>query len=110
MRSSEDLDWLSALIARCTSIAQRSAASALPNSSSIPSPAVLTIRPPCSAIFGSMMRSRITRSRANAPASSGSMCRLKPTTSAIRIAASLRVTALRFTVVPVAIENDETKP
>jgi hypothetical protein len=38
------------------------------------------------------------------------MCRLKPTTSAMRIAASLRVTALRFTVVSMTIKGGETKP
>ena len=60
--------------------------------------------------FGSTMRSRMFRSRANDPASSRSMCRLKPTTSAITIAASLRLTALRFMVIPAVIEGGEVRP
>jgi len=60
-------------------------------------------------MFGNlrMTRSRTPRSRANAPASSRSISRLKPTTSAMRIAASLRVTALRFKLVPVPIKIGE---
>jgi len=38
------------------------------------------------------------------------MCRLKPTTSAMRIAASPRVTALRFTVAYMTVKNGEVKP
>jgi hypothetical protein len=40
-------------IACCTATAQRTASTTLANSSSRPSPVVLTIRPLCSAIFGS---------------------------------------------------------
>ena len=40
------------IIARCTSAAQRTASTTLANSTSIPSPVVLTMRPECSPIFG----------------------------------------------------------
>jgi hypothetical protein len=56
------------------------------------------------------MRSRISRSRPNAALSSRSMCRLKPTTSANKTAASLRVTALRFTGASGTVKNGEAKP
>jgi hypothetical protein len=67
------------------------------------------------AMFGNF---RIDDALANLPqprersASSRSMCRLKPTTSAMSMAASLRVTALRFTVASVetARSNRNTVP
>ena len=40
-------------IARCTSTAQRTASTTLPNSTSMPSPVVLTMRPRCSRILAS---------------------------------------------------------
>ena len=45
---------LRSAIPRCTSTAQRTASTTLANSTSKPSPVVLTIRPRCSAIFGSI--------------------------------------------------------
>ena len=71
-----DSSRLRSAIARCTSIAQRKAESALPNSTSIPSPDVLTICPPLSLIVRSIRLSRISRRRATVPASSRSMSRL----------------------------------
>ena len=44
---------------RCTSIAQRAASTALANSTSMPSPVVLTIRPRCSATVGSTRDFRV---------------------------------------------------
>ena len=53
MRLSGGTPALRPVIARCTSTAQRNASTTLPNSTSNPSPVVLTRRPWCSAIFGS---------------------------------------------------------
>ena len=44
---------LRSAISRCTSTAQRTASTTLANSTSSPSPVVLTMRPRCSLIFGS---------------------------------------------------------
>ena len=62
----------------------------LENSISSPSPVVLTRRPRCSAILGSMSSLRMDLSCASVPASSASMRREKPTTSAATITASRR--------------------
>ena len=50
-------------IPRCTSTAQRTASTTLANSTSSPSPVVLTMRPRCSAIFGSLSSRRIALKR-----------------------------------------------
>ena len=55
---------------RCTSTAQRTASTTLGNSASSPSPVVLTMRPPRSAIFGSSSSRRCALSRARVPSSS----------------------------------------
>ena len=55
---------------RCTSTAQRTASTTLANSSSRPSPVVLTMRPPYSAIFGSISSCRWAFSAASVPLSS----------------------------------------
>ncbi len=63
-------------ISRWIWIEARSAASALVNSASSPSPAVFTMRPPCDTIAGSTTSSRIVRNRANVPVSSRSINRV----------------------------------
>jgi hypothetical protein len=55
------------VIAACTSVAQRNASTTLANSTSMPSPVVLTIRPLCSEIFGSISSRRCALSRASVP-------------------------------------------
>ncbi len=62
------------------------------NSMSRPSPLVFTMRPPCSVTFGSTSAARWARSRVSVPSSSVPMRRLKPATSAARIAVSRRST------------------
>jgi hypothetical protein len=62
-------------IARCTSTAQRTASTTLANSTSSPSPVVLTMRPRCSAIFASTNSRRIARNAARVPSSSASISR-----------------------------------
>ena len=54
MRLSGGNAALRSAIAACTSTAQRTASTTLANSTSRPSPVVLTMRPRCSAIFGSI--------------------------------------------------------
>ena len=76
--------------ARCTSTAHRTASTTLGNSSSRPSPVVLTIRPPYSAIFGSMSSRRWAFNAASVPLSSRPIRREYPATSADTIAASRR--------------------
>ena len=79
-------------IARWIRTALSSASTTLPNSTSRPSPVVLTMRPPCSCRTGSISSWRWDLWRAMVPASSASMCREKPTISIARMAASLRTT------------------
>src|SRR5271169_4804099 len=74
----------------CTSIAQRTASTALRNSTSAPSPVRLTTRPLCTEIVGSIRSLRSARRRARVRSSSAPVSRLNPTTSAARIAASFR--------------------
>src|SRR5215471_11825766 len=57
-------------IPRCTSTAQRRASTTLGNSIRIPSPVVLTTRPRCSAMFGSISSRRQALSAARVPSSS----------------------------------------
>ena len=57
-------------IARCTSMAQRTASTTLANSASTPSPAVLTMRPRCSRILGSSSSRRCAFRRSRVPSSS----------------------------------------
>ena len=66
-RSSAGNEALRAASARWIAMAQRSDASALPNSARKPSPVVLTMRPPVPAIAGSTTSPRIARSRARVP-------------------------------------------
>jgi hypothetical protein len=70
IRSSVEIAALRKARAACTSLAQRSASTTLPNSTSKPSPIVLTIRPWCSAILGSVSSARIAASRFKVPPSS----------------------------------------
>ena len=81
-------------MAFCTAIAQRTASTTLRNSMSAPSPVRLNTRPLCAATVGSMRSLRNARSRASVPSSSAPAMRLKPTTSAARIAAIFRVSAI----------------
>ena len=67
-----------AAVARCTATAQRTASTTLANSTSMPSPVVLKIRPRCSAIAGSISSRRNARSRAKVPSSSSPTRRLYP--------------------------------
>jgi hypothetical protein len=62
-------------IAAWTSAAQRSASTTLANSTSKPSPVVLTMRPLWPAIFGSSSSARSVFSRLSVPSSSASMRR-----------------------------------
>src|SRR5258708_29443179 len=82
---------LRAAISRCTSTAQRTASTTLANSTSKPSPVVLTMRPRCSAILGSISSARIDLSRSRVPSSSAPINREYPATSAARIAARRRL-------------------
>jgi hypothetical protein len=56
----------------------------------MPSPVVLTMRPRCSLILGSISSRRCALSRARVPSSSAPISRLYPAVSAARMAASLR--------------------
>ena len=78
-------------IACCTATAQRTASTTLANSTSRPSPVVLTMRPWCSAIFGSRSSRRSALRRSSVPSSSAPISREYPATSAARIAARRRV-------------------
>src|SRR3984893_7966695 len=78
-------------IACCTATAQRTASTTLANSTSMPSPVVLTTRPWCSAIFGSTSSRRTALRRSSVPSSSAPISREYPATSAARIAARRRV-------------------
>jgi hypothetical protein len=76
---------LDAIVARCSDIsliypvlpwvAQRNASTTLENSTSKPSPVVLTMRPRCSVIFGSTTSVRIDLSRLGVPSSSSPISR-----------------------------------
>src|SRR5580704_1091212 len=90
MRLSPDAAFRS-LISRCHSVAQRNASTTLENSTRKPSPVVLTMRPRCSVIFGSITSARIDLNRLRVPSSSAPISREYPATSAARIAARLRV-------------------
>ena len=85
---------------RCTSIAHRAASTALANSTSMPSPVVLTIRPRCAATVGSSRDFLAALRRANTPSSSAPIRRLYPATSAAKIAARRRSTRLSATTAP----------
>src|ERR1700757_4070417 len=82
---------LHSIIPRCSSTAQRAASTTLGNSTSSPSPVVLTMRPCCSVIFGSTSSRRSALRRSCVPSSSAPIKREYPTTSAARIAARRRV-------------------
>src|ERR1019366_85612 len=92
IRRSSATSALRSAIARWISMAQRTASTALANSTSAPSPVVLTIRPRCSAILGSTSSRLYALSAARVPSSSTPMRRLYPATSAARMAASRRST------------------
>src|SRR5207237_5053241 len=77
-------------LACCTSTAQRTASTTLANSASRPSPVVLTMRPRCSAIFGSRSSRHSALRRSSVPSSSAPISREYPATSAARIAARRR--------------------
>ena len=95
---------LDAIIARCSGtsitdmcchwVAQRNASTTLENSTSKPSPVVLTMRPRCSVIFGSISSARIDLSRLRVPSSSAPISREYPATSAAKIAARRRVAVM----------------
>jgi len=76
----------------CTSLAQRSASTTLLNSTSKPSPVVLTMWPLCAAIVGSNSSARIALNAWRVPPSSSPISREYPATSAARIAARRRST------------------
>src|SRR5215470_10836970 len=78
-------------ISRCTSTAQRTASTTLPNSAGNPSPVVFTARPRCSLILGSASSPRSAFRRSSVPSSSVPISRESPATSAARIAARRRV-------------------
>ena len=63
-------------IARCTSTAQRTASTTLENSTSMPSPVVLTMRPRCSVTFGWRNDARSSLSVRSVPSSSAPISRL----------------------------------
>src|SRR5215831_18591153 len=69
MRLSPDAAALRSAIPCCHWVAQRNASTTLANSTSKPSPVVLTMRPRCSLIFGSITAARIDRSRLRVPSS-----------------------------------------
>src|SRR6266404_9032382 len=77
---------------RWISTAQRAASTALANSTSMPSPVVLTIRPRCTVMAGSTSAFRNDLSCASVPSSSRPIKRLYPATSAASTAASRRST------------------
>jgi hypothetical protein len=83
-----------------TSTAPRTASTALENSTSMPSPVVLTIRPRCLAMVGSRRVFLTAFSRAKVPSSSAPMRRLYPATSAASTAASRRSTRSTITKAP----------
>jgi hypothetical protein len=78
----------------CISVAQRSASTTLPNSTSSPSPVVLTSRPLCAAIIGSISSPRMAFSLVRVPPSSAPISREYPATSAAKIAARRRVVVI----------------
>ena len=94
IRRSSGTPALRSTIAFCTSMAQRTASTTLRNSTSAPSPVRLTTRPLCTAIVGSIRSLRNARNRAKVRSSSAPLRRLNPTTSAARIAASLRFSVI----------------
>ena len=102
-----DPEELRAGIACCTAMAQRTASTTLANSTSNPSPVVLTMRPWCSAIFGSRSSRRSALRRSSVPSSSVSISREYPATSAARIAASRRVA--RSVLTPVRRQGREPR-
>jgi hypothetical protein len=90
IRLSSEISALRSTIARCSSAAQRTASTTLGNSTSMPSPVVLTMRPRCSLIFGSTSSRRCALRRSSVPSSSAPIRREYPTTSAARIAVRRR--------------------
>jgi len=90
--------------ARCISTAQFSASTTLEKSASTLSPAVPTIRPPCAAISGSTAR-RSSPSTRCVPASSSPINRLKPATSACRMAASFRFRELGSRISAIGLQR-----
>src|SRR5277367_568822 len=85
---------LRSIIAFWTIIAHRTASTTLRNSTRAPSPVRLNTRPFWLATVGSMSSERSVRNRASVRSSSALAIRLKPTTSAARIAAILRISAI----------------
>ena len=82
----------------CTSTAQRTTSTTLANSTSRPSPVVLTMRPWCSAIFGSTSSRRSALRGSSVPSSSAPISREYRATSAARIAASRRTAGISHPV------------
>ena len=76
MRLSSGVSALRASILRCTVTAQATAFTTLGNSTSNPSPVVLTMRPPCAAIAGSTASLRAALSARSVPTSSAPISRL----------------------------------
>jgi len=85
---------LRSAIPACTSAAQRSASTTLPNSTSSPSPVVLTSLPLCAAIVRSISSARMAFSAWRVPPSSAPISREYPATSAAKIAARRRVAVI----------------
>src|SRR5216683_1843764 len=103
-RRSGAIGSLTARDARCISTAQLSASTTLEKSASKLSPAVPTILPPCAAISGSTAP-RSSPSARCVPASSSPIRRLKPTTSACRMAASFRFRELGSRISAIGLQR-----
>jgi len=95
MRLSSGVPALRSVMGFWIAIAHSTAATTEENSISSPSPVVLTMRPPLLTTSGAAA-SRCSRTARAVPASSSPMRREYPTTSAARIAASLRVSVIEF--------------
>src|SRR4051794_31551760 len=85
------------------SMAQRTASTTLRNSTMAPSPVRFTIRPLWTAIVGSIKSLRSARNLASVRSSSAPVSRLKPTTSAARIAASFLDSVMRKAMAPASV-------
>jgi hypothetical protein len=90
MRFASVTSALRATMPRWITTAQPTASTTLANSTSAPSPVVLTMRPRWVAIAGSMSARRWAFSAPNVPTSSTLISRLYPTISEARMAASRR--------------------
>jgi hypothetical protein len=93
-------------IPACTSTAQRSASTTLPNSMSNPSPVVLTSRPLFAAMVGLISSARIVLRAWRVPPSSVPISREYPATSAAKIAARRRIAVILLASRPCAARRN----